>query len=147
MGSRADERGLLCGFVFQIAGNSGVPGLRASESYCRPAAGLADPSCSVIHALRDQYLLQLDQVRTELFIFASPVLENCRRMLTTDELEQPVHKALRRLLRGIGHLTLHPCTKGRFFDSMVRKLRHLATGHSNEVTAVDFSQIVTNVLG
>jgi hypothetical protein len=30
---------------------------------------------------------------------------------------------------------------------MVRKLRHLATGYSNEVTTVDFNQIVTNVLG
>ncbi len=35
IGSLATSRGLLCGFELNLSGNSGVPGLRASEGYCR----------------------------------------------------------------------------------------------------------------
>ncbi|MBM4093751.1 MAG: hypothetical protein FJ276_30740, partial [Planctomycetes bacterium] len=34
VGSLPTSRGLLCGYVFHVAGNSGVKGLRASEGYC-----------------------------------------------------------------------------------------------------------------
>lgn len=75
VGSKLSERGLLCGFVLSVAGNSGVKGLRASEGYCRPAKGVTDTACSIIHVLRDQYLLQLEQVRTELFVISPSELE------------------------------------------------------------------------
>jgi hypothetical protein len=42
IGSKQTERGLLCGFVLQVAGHSGVAGLRASEGYCLSVDGLAE---------------------------------------------------------------------------------------------------------
>lgn len=63
--------------------------MRASEGYCLPAQMLADPACPAIHALRDLYLLQLDQVGTEVFVLPSATLDLCRAMLEALELVKP----------------------------------------------------------
>jgi hypothetical protein len=147
VGAKLTKQGLLCGFAFHLAGNSGVRGLQGREGYCRPAHALTDPACAVMHALRDQYLLQLEQVRTDLFIMPPPALELCRSLLAGEAPAEPLHQVLRELLTGIGQLTLHPCTKGRFFDSMNNKLNQLQRGHTNEITTVDFAEVTKNVLG
>ena len=137
---------MLCGFVLHVAGNSGVSGLRASEGYCLPSDGLADPACEVLHALRDQFLLQLDQVTTQLFIIPPTVRDLCQRLLEPPPPPVPLHHALSKLLQGVRGLTVHPCLKGRFFDAMTRKLDNFARS-SNEVTTVDFAQLTASLLG
>jgi hypothetical protein len=140
-------RGLLCGFVFHVAGNSGVKGLRASEGYCRAGGLSPDAAWPVLHALRDQYLLQLDQVRTDLFIIPPASLELTDRLLDSDQLAStPVHEATRRLMQELAELTLYPCVKGHFHDAMQAKLQQLARTRSNEVTSLDFDRVATCLL-
>jgi hypothetical protein len=149
VGSKTTRRGFLCGFVFQVAGNSGQKGLRASEGYCLPTAGDANAAYPVIHALRDLYLLQLEQVPTEVFVIPPMSLELSRRMLDSEagEITESLAGSLNRLLQAVSCLSLHPCVKGRFFDSMQRKLEQLDRTGSNEVTRVDFSQLAKLLLG
>ena len=52
-----------------------------------------------------------------------------------------------RLLQSVSCLTLHPCVKGRFFDSMQRKLEQLNRTSSNEVTRIDFAQLAKLLSG
>jgi len=148
VGSKTTRRGLLCGFVFQIAGNSGPKGLRASEGYCLPTAADANAAYPVIHALRDLYLLQLEQVRTELFVIPAESHELSHRLLDSEagENSESLARSLNRLLRAVSCLTLHPCAKGRFFDSMQSKLDQLDRSGSNEVTGVDFGQLAVRLL-
>ncbi|MDA1052495.1 MAG: hypothetical protein O3C40_18720 [Planctomycetota bacterium] len=54
--------------------------------------------------------------------------------------------SLNRLLRAVSCLTLHPCVKGRFFDSMQRKLHQLDGTGSNELTRVDFVRLAGRLL-
>ena len=61
---------------------------------------------------------------------------------TTDSLA----RTLSRLLQSVSCLTLHHCVKGRFFDSMQRKLDQLDRTGSNEVTRVDFAQLAGRLL-
>ena len=148
VGSRTTRRGFLCGFVFQVAGNSGQKGLRASEGYCLPMSGDANAACPMIHALRDLYLLQLEKVRTEVFVIPAESLELSRRLLDSEagETTESLVGSLNRLLQAVSCLTLHPCVKGRFFDSMQRKLEQLDRTGSNEVTRVDFAQLAGRLL-
>jgi hypothetical protein len=147
VGAQGTSRGVLCGFVLHVAGNSGVSGLRASEGYCLPADGFTDPVCAIMHALRDLFLLQLDQVTTQLFVIPPAVRDLCQRLLEPPEPAVPLHQAIGKLLQGTRELTVHPCVKGRFFDAMQRKLQRLRGGSSNEVTTVDFTRITANLLG
>jgi hypothetical protein len=148
VGSRTTRRGFLCGFVFQVAGNSGQQGLRASEGYCVSTSGDANAAYPVIHALRDLYLLQLEQVRTEVFVVPHESLELCHRLLDSEarETTESLACSLNRLLRAVSCLTLHPCVKGRFFDSMQRKLHQLDCTGSNELTRVDFARLADRLL-
>ena len=148
VGSLPTSHGLLCGCVFHVAGNSGVKGLRASEGYCRaqgPARrGAASP---ILHALRSQYLLQLDQVRTELFIIPAHSLELASQLQESHDIaSEPVQEAVRQLMHGIPQLTLHPCGKGPFHDAMQVKLEQLARTRSNEVISLDFDTIAAQFL-
>ena len=138
---------LLCGFVFHLAGNSGVKGLRASESYCRVSGHPSDAAWPVLHALRHQYLLQLDQVCTDLFIIPPASLELTHRLLDGDQpASKPAHEAVRRLMRELSKLTLHPCVKGPFHAAMQAKLERLTRTRSNEVTSLDFDRIASCLL-
>ena len=147
VGSLPTKGGLLCGFVFHLAGNSGVKGLRATEGYCRADGHPADAAWPVLHGLRDQYLLELDQFRTDLFIIPPVTLELTRRLLEGDQPDcTSVHEATRHLVRQLPKLTLHPCLKGPFYDAMQTKLQQLARTRTNEVTSLDFDQIARNLL-
>jgi hypothetical protein len=146
VGALATSRGLLCGLAMYLAGNSGVKGLRATESYCLVSGPAVDPACAVIHALREQYLLQLEHVRTELFIIPPASLDLTRRLLVSEQTasESP-HEALRLLLRHVSHVTVQPCIKGRFHDGMQAKLTQLARTRSNEIRLLDLNQIAQNI--
>lgn len=135
VGSKTTPRGLLCGFVLHLAGSS-RKGLRAREGYCLPTLGNANAAYPVIHALRDLYLLQLEQVHTEMFIIPPESLELSRRLLDdeAEETTEPLTSTLNRLLHALSRPTLHPCVKGRFFDRMQSKLDQLVRTGSNEVT-------------
>ena len=148
VGSKNTRRGFLCGFVFQVAGNSGQKGLRASEGYCLPTDGDANAAYPVIHALRDLYLLQFEKVRTELFVIPPESLELSHHFLDSEagETTDSLARTLSRLLQSVSCLTLHHCVKGRFFDSMQRKLDQLDRTGSNEVTRVDFAQLAGRLL-
>jgi len=143
IGSKMTRRGLLCGFVLHVAATSGIKGLRASEGYCHTPVGDAHAALPVIHAVRDLYLLQLEQVRINLFVISPESLALCHRLLDSHEEEttDSFTSSLRLLLHSLSSLTLHPCVKGRFFDGMQRKLDQLIHSGSNEVTQVDFAQL------
>jgi hypothetical protein len=100
-----------------------------------------------MHALRDQFLLQLDQVPTQLFVIPPTIRDLCQRLLGPPPPVAPLHQALGKLLQGVRGLTVHPCVKGRLFEAMTRKLEQLRGGSSNEVTTVDFAQITASLLG
>jgi hypothetical protein len=109
VGSLPTGGSLLCGFVLHLAGNSGVKGLRATEGYCRADGHPADAAWPVLHALRDQYLLELDEYRTDLFIIPPVTLELTRRLLQGDQpAGTSVHEATRHLVRQLAKLAL-PC--------------------------------------
>jgi len=147
VGSKVAPGGLLCGFVFHLAGSSGVKGLRATEGYSLACRHPSDAAWPVLHALRDQYLLQLDQVPTDLFIIPSASLELMHRLLDSNQpVSEPAHEAVRRLTLELPKLTLHSCVKGRFHDAMQAKLKQLTCTRSNEVTTLDFGRIVACLL-
>lgn len=146
VGSKRTPRGLLCGFIFNLGGSSGVPGLRASEGYCLPAADLSDPACPAIHALHDLYLLQLDQTTTEIFILPTDTLKSCNDLRHAPACASTPHETLRQLIQGVRKLTFQPCAKGRFFDAMNQKLDQLSHGQSNEVKTLDFGSIASRIL-
>ena len=147
VGSKKTPGGLLCGFVFHLAGTSGVKGLRATEGYCLACGDRSDAAWPVLHALREQYLLQLDQVRTDLFIIPPASLELMKRLFDGDQpVSTPMHEAVGRLMRALPKLTLQPCAKGPFYEAMQAKLEKLARTRSNEVTSLDFDRIATCLL-
>jgi hypothetical protein len=150
VGSMGIPRGLLCGFIFHVAGSSGIKGLRGSEGYCLAKGSQSDtslPVLPVLHALRDQYLLQLDQISTQLFIIPPTSLDLTRQLLDRDQPALQLQcEAARRLLREIPKLTLNACVKGPFHDAMQSKLNHLTQTRSNEVTTVDFEEVARYLL-
>jgi hypothetical protein len=147
VGSKTTSGGLLCGFTFHLAGTSGVKGLRATEGYCLARERPPDVAWPVLHALREQYLLQLDQVPTDVFIIPPASLQLMQRLLGSDHpASEPAHEAVRRLMQELQSLVLHPCVKGRFYEAMQAKLDRLSRGHSNEVTSLDLGRIATNLL-
>ena len=147
IGSKTTRRGLLCGFAFQLAGNSGRGGLRATEGYCLPTDRETNAAYPVIHALRDLYLLQLEQIHTQLFVIPPESLDLSRRLLGSGTLQtvEPLSSCLGSLLHQASDLGLNPCAKGRFFDGMQRKLDQLDRTGSNELTSVDFTQLAESV--
>ena len=148
IGSKMTRHGLLCGFAFQLAGNSGRRGLRATEGYCLPTDSETNAVYPVIHALRDLYLLQLEQVHTQLFVIPPESLELSHRLLDSETVEavEPLSGCLSNLLHQASDLGLNPCLKGRFFDGMQKKLDRLDRTGSNELTSVDFTQLAESVL-
>lgn len=148
VGSRTSRRGYLCGFVFHVASTSGQKGLRAREGYCLSAARDTNPALPVIHALRDLYLLQLEQVPTEVFIIPQDSFELSHGLLESEagEAEGPIAGSLCRLLRNVSSLSLHSCVKGRFFDDMQRKLIQVDHTGSNELKRIDFAQLANSLL-
>ena len=150
IGATPTPSGVLCGFVLRLAGNSGVKGLKATEGYCTGAAGEADEAdeaCPVLFAARELYLLQLERVRTELFVIPPRSLELTRRLLAPGPPpEAPLHAALQRLLGDLAAVSVSPCVKGFFHDGMTSKLDALARGRTNEVVRLDFGRVARSVL-
>lgn len=147
VGSKNTPGGLLCGFVFRLAGTSGVRGLRATEGYCLARRDSPDAARPVLHALREQYLLHLGQVRTDLFIIPPASLDLTKRLLENDRpASAPLHEALRSLMWQLPKLTPQPCAKGPFCEAMQAKLKQLAHTRTNEVTSLDFDRIATCLL-
>jgi hypothetical protein len=138
LGVRRTKRGLICGFVFNLAGNSGVKGLKGTEGYCRyPGEGHA--AVATLHGLREQYLLQLEGVPTQLFVTDTAALDLTRRLLAEQSAPgDPLERALWRLLRGLSRVEVLPCVKGRFHDGLVAKLRQLEVRPGNEMREIDF---------
>ncbi len=147
IGSTRTPAGLMCGFVMNLSGNSGVPGLRAREGYSLPMDGSSDVALPIIHALRDLYILQFEQVWTELFVITRSSLQLANELLSGPEPPRGHDAVLWRMMSGIERLKIHPCEKGHFFDSMTRKLHQLSSGRSNEITTLDLTKLAANLLG
>jgi hypothetical protein len=137
----------LCGYVINIAGHSGVKGLRASEGYGVTSAPAYDPACPVIHALCASFYLHLDQVPTDLFIIPKESLNLCETLMRAapESVTQASQRALQEMLRNIPKLKLFPCVKGYFYENMKQKLEQLASFRSNEIKAIDFDEIVNKI--
>jgi hypothetical protein len=147
IGATPAPSGLLCGFVIRLAGKSGVKGLKATEGYRTGTAGEADEACPVLYALRELYLLQLERVRTELFVIPPRSLELTRRLLAAGPPPAVLlHTALQRLLGELATVSASPCVKGFFHDEMRNKLHALARRPTNEVVRLDFERVARSVL-
>jgi hypothetical protein len=100
-----------------------------------------------LHALRSQYLLQLDRFQTELFVIPTPALELASQLQQShSRAAEPALEAARQLLQGIPKLRLQGCLKGPFHDAMQAKLRQLAHTRNNEVIPLDFDAIAARFL-
>jgi hypothetical protein len=137
----------LCGYAVSIAGYTGVKGLRASEGYGATSAKAYNPAHPVIHALCASFYLHLEQVPTDLFIIPEESLKLCKTLMNAapESVAQASHRALQVMLRSIPKLKLFPCLKGCFYENMKQKLEQLASLRSNEVTAIDFDEIVKKI--
>jgi hypothetical protein len=146
IGLRRSRQGIICGYFLALAGNSGVKGIRASEGYA--LARSPEPACCLLHALQELYILQLENVVTELFVIPPAALDVCSRLLRHPETTaaEPALEAVRRLLNGLRRVRALPCEKGRFFDSMESKLDQLERGRTNELVPMDFGRVIGNVL-
>ncbi len=146
IGATLTPSGLLCGFAFRLAGNSGVKGLKATEGYCTGVGGEVDAACPVLCALRELYLLELEPVRTELFVIPPRSLDLSRTLLAGgSSTAGPLPAALQRLLGGLAAVSVHPCMKGPFHDGMSSKLAALTRGPTNEVVRFDFARLAQAV--
>ena len=143
IGARQSKKGMICGFFLALAGTSGVEGIRASEGYALVQAQTPDPAYCVIHALRELFLLQLENLRTELFISAKDSFSLAEGLVTQAPTElSPASRALQTLLSGVKQVRVLPCVKGRFFDAMEAKLCQLSSRRSNELVPIAFGAIV-----
>jgi len=142
VGSRRTGQGMLCGFFLKVAGN-GAKGLKATEGYCRSAGNLVSPALCALRALAEVYLLDLEDICVSMCLLPSDSLALSSLMLSRPDTcpESVLLRSLHRLLHGFVRLSLHPCTKGVFFDAMMSKLNQLSSGSTNEVTVFDFVQI------
>jgi hypothetical protein len=77
IGARESRQGHICGYFLALAGNAGVKGIRASEGYAL-AGGAWDPAWCLLHALRELFLLQLEEIPAELFIIPTDALALCQ---------------------------------------------------------------------
>lgn len=147
IGSKRTQCGLLCGFAFQLAGNSGRGGLRATEGYCLPTDRETSTAYPVIHALRDLYLLQLEQIHTQSYVILQESLDLGRHLLGSETVQtfEPLSSCLGSLLHQDSDLGLNPRVKGRFFDGMQRNLDQLDRTGSNELTNIDFILLAEGV--
>ena len=142
IGARDSRRGHICGFFLALAGTSGVKGIRASEGYA--LTGGRDPAWGLLHALRELFLLQLEEITTELFIVPADALALCQGLLAgkPHPAGSPASEAVRILLCGLRQPRALPCVKGRFFDAMEHKLNLLVRAPSNELVRFNFHQVI-----
>ena len=148
IGCTPTARGMLSGFAFNLEGTSGVKGLRGREGYYLAEPALDDPTLPLLTALRDVFLLQLDQVRASLYIMNEQVLQLCREVQAMTNAPQPeLHHWLWVMLRSKPALSVLPCSKGPFHDAMRSKLRSLQSLASNEIQMLNYGEIADRVLG
>ena len=147
IGASISREGLVCGYFLAVAGNSGVKGFQASEGYGLVKLNDADPGVCLIHALREIYLLQLEDVHTELYVIPSDSLALCQQLLSSSAINLPISSAaaLSRLLRGIKTPTALPCVKGSFFDKMIHKLQQVGRSGSNELAPFGFAEVIQRI--
>jgi hypothetical protein len=145
IGARSHGDVTLTGFSIRLAGNSGVKGQRGREGYYE-FRGTTDQTAAVplLLAVRELYLLRLDQVATNLFVIPPETFQLAEQRQT--EYECPIREATRQLLLGLANVTITACTKGRFHDETNKKLASLSEKGSNEIQSVDYAQIARDVL-
>ena len=144
IGSGRAARGLISGFFLAIAGNNGKKGIRASEGYALPSVMEHEPAHCLLHAVREVYLLQLEQVPTDLYVIPETSYQLARLLLSAPNTypESAAHQALRTCLRSLAGVTVHPCVEGPFHDAMKSKLKQVASPRSNEVVTADYRLLI-----
>jgi hypothetical protein len=140
-------KGTLSGFVFNIEGTSGVKGLRAREGYYLAEPAQSDFALPLLTALREALLFQLDRVRTSLYITDEHVLQLCQEVQAhADAPPLKLQACLWMLLRAWPHLTVLPCRKGPFHESMRSRLKALQSLASNEIQKLDYDSLASLIL-
>jgi hypothetical protein len=143
IGTRPYQGHLLYGFVVHISGKQGVKGLRASEAYGLDPATAPDPAHALVHALCEVFHLHLEHVQHEFFVIPRDTLALAQQMTGPLPMSSPpLYRVAQQLIDALGHKQFTPCMKGRFYDQMQRKFDQLTTSESNEITALDFRDIV-----
>ena len=144
IGSERTARGLISGFFLAIAGNHGKKGISASEGYAVPSAMENEPAHCLLHAVREVYILQLEQVPIDLYVIPETSYQLAHSLLSDPTAcpESTVHQALRTCLHGLAAVTVHRCVKGPFHDAMKSKLKQVASPRSNEVVATDYRLLI-----
>lgn len=149
IGSVSTRKGVLAGSVFRFAGNSGVKGLRGSETYCLCANADGDDLCPFVVALRHLLLLRFEHVRTEAFIIPPATFDLASGLTQQQDVQPGVRstslEAALRLADGVAQLSIQPCVKGPFFDELQRKLKSLASLKSNEIKSLDYAALIDQV--
>jgi len=136
----------LCGFFMHIEGTSGVKGLHATEGYFHGPKGDLYGAASVVYALHELYLLQLEGKSTNLFIMEPAAYELSTKLVTiSSKPGMNLHGVLQILLQNVTRVNLQLCRKGRCHDRMICKFDSLIQSVSNEVVVVNFDKIIENL--
>ncbi len=147
IGSISTRKGLLCGYVHRIAGNSGVKGLRANEGYCVATDSSENAALPLIFALRQLFLLQLDQTRVKVFILSPTMRQLANTLMNSSEPPtSPTHCVLQQMMNSLKHIEVYPCVKGPFFDELDQKFKRLEKRWGNEVKTIDFDVLTNQVV-
>jgi len=148
LGARPHQGHLLCGYVMHAEGYRGVKGLRASEGYGIDRHLAPDPAQPLVLALCEVFQLHLEAVRHEFFIIPQATYDLAGKLADSPPASpSPLHATLHHLLQAIPHRNLSACVKGRFYEQMQGKLDQLATSVTNEIVALDFSDVMRRLAG
>ena len=139
VGQIRTPRGTVGGCQLKVDARHGVKGLSpASESYFLDRSPSDEPLQSVLWALAQLFMLQLQSRPLTLFLCDAAVVGDCTALAATPAAGQsPVALAGSRLLGTVCWAQVQACVKGRFFDRMQAKLDQLARGESNELVPID----------
>ena len=141
-------RGTVGGCKLKVDARHGVKALSpASESYFLDRSPRHEPLQSVVWALAQLFMLQLQSRPLTLFLCDAAALRQCTELAGGRAAgTSPVAQSAGRLLGAICQAQVQPCVKGRFSDAMQGKLAQLARDDGNELVPVDMAAIAAGLV-
>lgn len=137
---RGTRGGISGGYFLKLNGRQGVKSLQpASEGYFRDRSAAAGRNAAVLHALTHLYGLQLWYLPATLYIIDGASLRSCTSLSSGQPGDDPLDRAVARMLGQLPSVDLLPCVKGRFFERQTQKLNQIARPSSNEAVTVDLA--------
>ena len=136
IGQIRTPQGTVGGCQLKVDAPHDVKGLSpASESYFLDCSPRDEPLRSVVWALAQVFMLQLQNRRLTLYLCDAAAVGQLASSPAGSY--SPLAHAVGRLFAEVCEVRVQPCVKGRFFDRMQAKLDQLARGQSHELVPID----------